>query len=59
MAEKATNNRARAGVVRAENPLFQQMGAEAATREGAAIRGRQGNSNGRDSNRSSNNGRGS
>ena len=39
MAEKAADNRARAGAVRAENPLSQQMGsgAEATTRGGAAV----------------------
>ena len=37
MAEATANSRAVAGAVRAENPLFRPMGAEAATRGGAAV----------------------
>ena len=37
MAEATADSRSVAGAVRAENPLFQPMGAEAATREGAAV----------------------
>ena len=37
MAEATADSRAVAGAMRAENLLFQPMGAEATTREGAAV----------------------
>ena len=39
MAQKAANNRARAGAVKTENPLFQSADAEEEAAEGVAVAG--------------------